>query len=188
MPKDYAAQPPNQMRYTARAVTDEAWIKRFLRRMPHGVLATVHGGQPFATNNLYAFDDAAHAIYMHTAQVGRARANVEAESRVCFTVSQMGRLLPYPKPVDFDVEYASVVIFGQASMVEALDEKRRILYLLLDKYAPHLKPGQDYEPIPDEDLKRTAIYRIEIDSWSAKKNEAEPDFPGAFEYQMDNEE
>jgi len=30
---------------------------------------------------------------------------------------------------------------------------------------------------------RTAVYRIAIDSWSGKKKEAAPDFPGAYDYE-----
>jgi hypothetical protein len=54
--------------------------------------------------------------------------------------------------------------------------------LLLDKYAPHLKPGRDYRPIVDAELARTAVYRIQIESWSGKRKQATPDFPGAFYY------
>jgi nitroimidazol reductase NimA-like FMN-containing flavoprotein (pyridoxamine 5'-phosphate oxidase superfamily) len=182
MPEDYAAPPLNQIRYAERAVDDETWIKAFLHRMPFGTLATVYEGQPFITTNLYVFDEAAHAIYIHTARVGRMRTNIEFEERVCFSVAKMGRLLPGGEALAFDVEYASVVIFGRAGVVEDDEQKRRALQMLLDKYAPHLRPGRDYRPITDDGLKRTAVYRIQIDSWSAKKNEAEPDFPGAFDY------
>jgi nitroimidazol reductase NimA-like FMN-containing flavoprotein (pyridoxamine 5'-phosphate oxidase superfamily) len=187
MSKDYAALPRTQIRYLNRAVEDDAWIKAFLHKMPNGVLATAHDGQPFALNNLFVYVEADHAIYMHTAQVGRTQANVEAAERVCFTVSRIGRFLPYRKPVDFDVEYESVVVFGQASLIEDLAEKERVMWMLLGKYAPHLKRGVDFDPIPIEDLKRTSVYRIEIEEWSAKRNEAEPDFADAYTYKIDEE-
>jgi hypothetical protein len=53
--------------------------------------------------------------------------------------------------------------------------------MLLDKYAPHLEAGRDYRPTTDDELKRTAVYRVDIESWSGKQKEVEADFPGAYE-------
>jgi nitroimidazol reductase NimA-like FMN-containing flavoprotein (pyridoxamine 5'-phosphate oxidase superfamily) len=182
MPKDYATLPINEVRRADRAVEDEAWIRTFLHRAPIGVLATVHDGQPFINSNLYVYDEAAHAIYMHTARVGRTQANVTTHERVCFSVSEMGRLLPADVALEFSVEYASVVVFGRAQIVTNAEEATHGLQQLLDKYAPHLRPGRDYRPIVPEELKRTAVYRIDIERWSGKKKEVEADFPGAFLY------
>ncbi len=182
MPKDYAALPPTEMRRRDRAVEDEAWIRAFLHRAPVGALATVHEGQPFLNTNLFVYDEAAHCLYVHTARVGRTRANVERAAAVCFSVSEMGRLLPADEALEFSVEYAGVTVFGKASIVEEPDEARRALQLLLDKYAPHLHPGRDYRPTTDDELRRTSVFRIEIEAWTGKRKEAAPDFPGAYFY------
>jgi len=183
MPRDYTAFPPEYVRRADRAIEEDAWIRDFLRRAATGYLATVYEGQPFINSNLFVYDEAAHAIYMHTARLGRTRSNVEADERACFTVSEMGRLLPADEALEFSVEYAGVTILGRASIIEDTDEAKRALQLLLDKYAPHLKPGVHYRPTTDEELARTAVYRIQIDAWSGKRKQAEPDFPGAFYYE-----
>lgn len=184
MPKDYAALPLNQVRRADRAVEDDAWIADMLHRAAIGYLATVHDGQPFINSNLFVYDESIHAIYMHTARVGRTRANVEAgeAARVCFTVTEMGRLLPADEALEFSVEYSGVVVFGAAQMIEDDREKERMLQLLMDKYFPHLKPGEHYRPIVPEELVRTSVYRIDIESWSGKRKKVEDDFPGAFFY------
>lgn len=182
MAKDYASLPYTHIRRQERAVTDEAWIRAFLHQAPYGALATVHQGQPFISSNLFVYDEAAHVIYMHTARVGRTRANVENEARVCFSVSHMGRLLPADEALEFSVEYAGVTVFGTVEIVADDAEAEHGLQLLLDKYAPHLRPGRDYRPITAQELKRTAVYRINIEQWSGKKKEAPDDFPGAFFY------
>ena len=171
-----------QMRRGDRAVEDEAWIKRFLHYAPVGTLATTHDGQPFINSNLYVYDEDANAIYLHTARKGRTRDNVEADERVCFSIMEMGRLLPADVALEFSVEYAGVVIFGRGHVVADEDEARRALQLLLDKYAPHLRPGDDYRPITDNELSRTAVYRVDIDDWSGKQKRVADDFPGAFDY------
>lgn len=182
MPHDYSILPPNQVRRRDRAVEDEAWIRAFLHRAPFGVLATVHDGQPFVNTNLFVYDEAAHAIYLHTARVGRTPANVAASPRVCFSVSELGRLLPADEALHFSAEFAGVVVFGEAAVIEDPEEAKRALQLLLDKYAPHLRPGEHYRPITDDELKRTAVYKINIEHWSGKRKKVDDDFPGAYFY------
>lgn len=171
----------NQVRRADRAVEDEVWIRDLLGRVPTGYLATVFGGQPFLNSNLFVYDSAAHAIYLHTASKGRARTNVENEPRVCFTVTEMGRLLPADVALEFSVEYRSVVVFGRATVVDDASEAAGALLQLLGKYFGHLTPGRDYRPPVEEELKRTTVLRVDIESWSGKKKEV-GDFPGAFLY------
>jgi nitroimidazol reductase NimA-like FMN-containing flavoprotein (pyridoxamine 5'-phosphate oxidase superfamily) len=94
----------------------------------------------------------------------------------------MGRLLPADVALEFSVEYTGVVVFGTAVIVTDETEATNALQLLLDKYAPHLKPGPDYRPPVPEELKRTAVFRINIEQVSGKKKEVAADFPGAYLY------
>jgi nitroimidazol reductase NimA-like FMN-containing flavoprotein (pyridoxamine 5'-phosphate oxidase superfamily) len=178
----YADKPANELRRHDRAQND-AWIREFLHAGAWGALATVDDGQPFINTNLYAYDEDAHAVYLHTARAGRTRSNVERVGSICFSVSEMGRVLPDEIALEFSVEYAGVTVFGECVVVEQDDEKRRALQLLLNKYAPHLEPDRDYRPANQEELDRTSVLRIDIDSWSGKKNEKGADFPGAFWYE-----
>lgn len=161
---------------------EDAWIRAYLKRAPFGVLATLREGQPFLNLNLFVYDEAAHAIYLHSAHEGRTRTNVEGEERVCFSAGEMGRLLPADTALEFSVEYSSVVVFGRAGVVTDLGEARQALQALLEKYAPHLRPGRDYRAITDDELARTSVFRIRIDAWSGKQNRKPADFPGAFDY------
>jgi hypothetical protein len=182
MARAHAERERTDIRRTDRAVEDEAWIRALLHRAPMGTLATAHDGQPFVNSNLFVFDEAGHAIFMHTAPQGRTRANVSADERACFTVTEMGRLLPAPRAFNMSVEYASVVLFGRARVIEDAGEKRRALRMLVEKYFAHLRAGVDYEEITEQDLAQTAAYRIDIEEWTGKKKEAEPEFPGAFRW------
>ena len=182
MPRDYAALPKHQLRRNDRAIEDDAWIRDFLARAPVCAVATVHDAQPFVHSNLFVYDPSAHAIFFHTARVGRTRANVEADGAACFTAFEMGRLLPADTALEFSVEYAGVTVFGTISVVEDRAEAKHALQLLLDKYAPHLRPGRDYRATTDDELDRTAVFRLSIDVWSAKRKQVEEAFPGAFRY------
>ena len=182
MVEEVGSQPRAQVRRRDRAVTDEGWIRDFLKRAMFGTLATVCDGQPFVNMNIFVYDETAHALYLHTARAGRTRSNVEADRRVCFSVGEMGRLLPADTAMHFSVEYAGVVLFGRARIVDDEAEAERALQQLLDKYAPHLRPGRDYRPIQPEELAVTSVFRIDIEEWSGKRKVAPADHPGAFLY------
>lgn len=182
MPRDPASLPPTHVRRADRAVTDDDWIRDFLARAPVGALATVQDGQPFVNQNLFVYDPERHAIYLHTAKTGRTRANVEADGRASFSASSMGRLLPAAEALEMSVEYAGVSAFGRVAVVDDPAEERRALQALLDKYFPHLAPGEDYRPITDRELARTTVYRLTVESWVGKRKEAPEGFPGAFLY------
>jgi nitroimidazol reductase NimA-like FMN-containing flavoprotein (pyridoxamine 5'-phosphate oxidase superfamily) len=175
-------RPAGEVRRRDKAVTDEGWIKAFLHSGAWGALATLAEGQPFIHTILYVYDEGAHAIYLHTAREGRTRSNLEGDGRICLSVTEMGRLLPDNVACEFSVEYAGVTVFGYGSVVDDDEEKRRALQLLMDKYAPQLKPERDYRLANQEELDRTSVFRIDIESWSGKKNEAAANFPGAYRY------
>lgn len=178
---DSRTTPPEEVRRRDRAKEDP-WIRAFLRRAPTGVLATVRDGQPYLNSNLFVYDPGRHVIYIHTAQVGKTRANVEDDERVAFTAFEMGRLLPADEALEFSVEYDGVTAFGRGRIVEDAAEEEDALQQLLDKYAPHLRPGRDYRPITTEEVKRTSVFRVEIERWSGKQKKVEASFPGAFRY------
>jgi nitroimidazol reductase NimA-like FMN-containing flavoprotein (pyridoxamine 5'-phosphate oxidase superfamily) len=179
---DFTTRPFNQVTRENRAVHDETWIKDMLKRAPYGMLATCRDDQPFIHTSLFVFDEAARALYIHSALDCRRRSNLEANPRFCFSVTDMGRLLPGSAAMDFGVEYKGVVVFGKAVIVTDEEEARRGLQMLLDKYFPHLKPGVDYNDIAPEEIAITSVYRLEIEQWSGKEDVAPADHPGAFEY------
>ncbi len=182
MDKNQTPQSIHKVRRTDRAFTDESWIKDFLKQAPYGVTATAIDEQPFLTTNLFAYDEDTNAIYLHSADKGRTASNIKTNERVCFSVSQMGRLLPAEKSCEFSVEYASLVVFGRAQILSDNTERAYGLQRLLDKYFPHLKPGEHYPNMSIKEMRGTAVYRIEIINWSGKQKKAHDDFSGAFFY------
>ena len=182
MSRNYAALPPSEVRRKDREVGDDAWIAALLNRAPMGTLATIAEGRPFINANLFVFHEAGHVIYMHTARAGRTVSNVDGGEPVCFSVSEIGRLLPADTAFSMSVEYNGVAVFGRAAIVGDEPEKRAALQMLVGKYFPHLAPERDYRVPNAEELAKTAVTRIEIDEWSGKAKVGEPEHPGAFIY------
>ena len=186
MNKENLETPLNKIRRSDLA-KDDAWIRDFLHHGEIGVMATSQDDQPFLVSRNYAYDEDRHAIYTHGAKKGRTFENVQANPKVCFSVSEMGRLIPNTTALEFGVEYAGVVIFGCAKLVSGEAEATHGLRILLEKYFPHLDFGVDYKPITSEALKVTAVFRIDVESWSGKEKKVDDDFPGAFYYGENNQ-
>ena len=163
-------------RRSDRELTDEEAINQLLNTAEVGYIATSVEGQPLINSNLFWYDGT--RIFFHTAIKGRTRTNIEANPKVCFTITERGRYLPADEALEFSVEYAGVVVFGKATVLDNNEEKTYALQGLLDKYFPHLTPGKEYRPITEGELKRTSVYAITIDTISGKRKSA-PDFPTA---------
>ena len=160
------------MRRTDRAIDDDSQIRALLERGKFFTLASSADGQPYAHVSLYWFDAKTNRIYFHTADAGRTRTNIELNPRVSMAVAEIGRLLPADTALEFSVEYASVIAFGRARVVEQETEALYGLQGLLDKYFPELRSGKDYRPITDEELRRTSVYALEIEEMSGKRKVA----------------
>lgn len=158
-----------RVRRSDRAMSDPADIEALLRQALFGYTATSLGGQPFLHPSLFWYDGASRRVYFHGALEGRTRENILSNPRVCFSVAEMGRLVPADTAIEFGNEYASVIVFGRARLVDDPREKRGALQGLLDKYFPALRPGRDYRPFSDEEMAMTSVFSIEIDGWSGKR-------------------
>jgi hypothetical protein len=161
---------------------DDAWIRQFLQESEIGHIGSRWDDQPFITPILFWYDPNHHEIYFHTNITGRLRANIERHEKVCFEASRIGHVLPANTALEFALQYESAVVYGKARLLEQDEEKQRALYGLIQKHFPTMSPGAHYRPINDQELKRTAVYAIAIESWSGKRNwpkqaKQSPDWP-----------
>lgn len=171
MSKDYNLEvsPPNEVRLPKYA-RDDDWIGEFLAQAEIGHIGTRWEEQPFVTPILFWYDPQRHEIYFHTNISGRLRANIERNDKVCFEASRMGRLLPSNTALEFALQYESAVAFGRGRLLDDGEDKRYALYGLIKKYFPGMDAGVHYRPMTDQELNRTAVYAIAIESWSGKRN------------------
>jgi len=161
-----------KIRRQDRAISDDAWISDFLQKANYGVFATCKDGQPFTVARNFAYDLRRHAIYFHGARKGRTFENVGDDVAVNLNVSEMGEWIIADRAMNFGVKYKGVVVFGRLKVVEDTEEAKHALQLIMDKYFPELRPGRDYEAATDDDLKVTAVFRVDIEAWSGKEKKS----------------
>jgi uncharacterized protein len=170
MSRNYKDQSPIAFQRLPEYKREDDWIRLFLREARVGHIASAWDNQPFLNPSTFWFDEEYHQIIFHSNVTGRIRSNIEGNPRVAFEASELGKMLPSNVALEFSLQYRSVTVFGTARILTDPAQMRRVLYGLIHKYFPAMTAGRDYREITDKELKRTAVYAIDIEEWSGKEN------------------
>ena len=162
-------RPINQSRRPKLDMDDE-WNAKFLNKIKVGHISTRDGNQPFINPTSFWYSKEDHEIYFHSNAVGRMRFNAENNPETCFECYRSGRLLPSNLALEVSFQYECVIAFGRIRVIEDIDEIRGVLNELLQNYFGEMRSGEDYRPITNNELKRTSVYGIKIESWSGIRN------------------
>ena len=144
-------------------------MELLLERMPVGRLAVTTEEGPYIVAVNYLFF--AGSIYFHSGMAGRKIDALRTDPRVCFMVDEIGPQVLWEQGCGISQLYKSVVCFGKVEFVEEQAEKRAILEKMVQRYVPSRYP---ISPMKDENIKKTAVVRIIIDSMSGKENALSP--------------
>ena len=111
-----------------------------------------------------------NAIYLHGRSQGQKLDHINRNPKVCFEIDRLDALLTssIPTPCKADTAYQSVIITGDAQIVDSYSLKREILCRLAVKYIEHMPEA----PIPDAAVKNTGIIRITIRTMTGKYHSA----------------
>lgn len=140
-------------------------IDSLLLKKETGSLATVNeDGSPYIIPIHFLYHKG--AIYFHGLPKGQKLDNIKLNPRVSMNVYEMEGLLldPDGKPCDTNTKYQSVIISGNAALLEELEGKREILSGIVKKYTPQLSD----RPLPDNMVKGTAVIKIDITTITGK--------------------
>jgi len=144
-------------------------MELLLERISVGRLAVTTEEGPYIIAVNYLFLEG--SIYFHSGVSGRKMEALRADSRVCFLVDEVGPQVVWEQGCGISQIYKSVVCFGKAEFVEDPLEKRGILERMVRKYVPSSYP---FSPMTDQNIKKTAVVRIVIESMTGKENVLSP--------------
>lgn len=163
-----------KIRYTQRICEDKEKIERFLTEKRVGILGmSDHKGMPYSVPVNYVYHKG--KIYFHGMGSGKKNDILEKNPAVCFNVFEEFGTVADSMPSKCDTAYFSVVIFGNAVLVEDMEEKTRALEQLLNKFLP----GFFKNPLSVQfvekyrsslDNRAVAVYRINPEELTAKEN------------------
>lgn len=134
----------------------------------YGVLSMVDvNGEAYGLPVSFVFDGDL-ALYLHCAPEGRKLRAIEHHPQVSFAIVGKTQVIPHK----FTTNYESVVLTGEASIINDEDERWLALEMILKKYSPeHIEIGKKYVLAS---LHRTKIIKLTISSISAKAKNVTP--------------
>ena len=162
--------PFTTLRRADREITDQTVIEAILRRAGVGRLGLAVDNVPYVVPLNYVYYNG--ALYFHSADAGRKIAMLKANPQVCFEVDEHYGTVRSNKPAPHTTHYASVMVFGRASLIDDLHLKFDALQALLDKYAP----GRLYRPMRLNEAEGVTVAQITIEAMTGKTRA--PFYPG----------
>lgn len=128
------------------------------------------GGQPFVIPTSFGRKDA--NLYIHGSAASRMLREMKEGVPVCVTVTLLDGLVLARSVFNHSMNYRSVVILGQATLVEDVEEKLAALRVLSE----HIIRGRwdDARQPNERELKATSVLRIPIEEFSGKVRSGPP--------------
>lgn len=150
------------MRRHKQKLTQEQCVE-ILNRNTSGVLAVCKDDEfPYAVPLSYAYKD--HCLYFHSAKQGHKIDFIIHNDKVSFCVIDQDEVVAKT----YTTHYKSVIIQGNAAIIEDEKEKQKALIILCEKYCPLASEAE----ILNEYQKAVAslcMIKVEIHSMSGKQ-------------------
>lgn len=127
-------------------------------------------GQPFVIPTAYGRNG--KMLYIHGSAVSRMMRELSKGIDVCVTVTLVDGLVLARSAFHHSVNYRSVVIFGNAQIVEDESEKFEALRLFTDHLIP--KRWNEIREPNAKELKATIVLKLKISEASAKIRTGDP--------------
>lgn len=151
-----------EMRRKRQLMGEDACIS-ILNNGTSGVLA-VNGddGYPYTIPLNYIYEDG--KIYFHSAKSGHKIDAIRRNSKVSFCVVGTEQIVPE----EFTAYYKSVVVFGNAVVVEDENEKREAVTRLADRFSPD-EPQEKRDAEIEREWKLLSMIRLDIEHMTGKQ-------------------
>lgn len=123
------------MRRKDREVTDITEIKAILDLCKTCHVAMIDDGKPYLVPLSYGYemDDGILTLYFHSAKEGRKIDIWKKNNRVCFEMSDEGKLIHAETPCNFGYYFSSVIGYGDVVFIEDEKEKCKALSKMFEQ-------------------------------------------------------
>jgi uncharacterized protein len=148
-------------RGTIDAILDEALVAH---------LGFAVEGQPYVIPTLHA--RIGERVYFHGSSAGRTIRALAGGARVCLTASLLDGLVLARSAVHHSVNYRSVVVLGEATAIEDMDERMGAI----EAFTERLIPGRwaEVRPPTAKELRAIQVLSLPLDEASAKVRSGGP--------------
>jgi nitroimidazol reductase NimA-like FMN-containing flavoprotein (pyridoxamine 5'-phosphate oxidase superfamily) len=126
--------------------------------------------QPYVIPTVYARAD--DTIYLHGSAVSRMLRTLAQQVSVCITVTLLDALVLARSAFHHSLNYRSVVMLGNARLVDGSDEKMRALHLITNHVVP--QRWEEARSPNAMELKQSSVLALALDEVSAKIRSGPP--------------
>lgn len=133
-------------------------IKYLLENAEVASIATLNqDGTPYVTPIHFVYKN--NKVYFHGLPKGKKIDNILMNKNVSLTIYKMDSLIVEEKgnPCNVNTKYQSVIICGQAYIVQEYQEKKLALKAIVEKYVPDMRDMD----IPDTQIEKTAVVAVD---------------------------
>ncbi len=152
-----------EMRLKEQQLTKEETVE-MLNKATHGTLA-INGQDeyPYSIPISFAYSD--DKIYFHGALEGQKHDLLTADPHICLSVVDLDDV----QPEQFTTYYRSVVAYGTAKRMDAPEDIRKVMELIVAKYSPGLaEGGRKYAKSQEGNF---CVYEMDIAHMTGKRSE-----------------
>jgi len=151
------------MRRSEKEIKNRAEIDKIIQDSDICRLAFAVHNEPYLVPVSFGYDGA--CIFIHTAKKGRKIDCINANNRVCFEFERNVSLVEDKnKPCKWDMEYESVIGYGNITELHTFEQKTIGLNCIMDNYS-----GQEWE-FSEKDTKSVRVWKILITSVAGKRS------------------
>jgi nitroimidazol reductase NimA-like FMN-containing flavoprotein (pyridoxamine 5'-phosphate oxidase superfamily) len=153
------------MRRKEREISDTVLIEEIIADAAVCRVAFADGNTPYIVAlNFGYLPGEKPCIYFHCAPEGRKIEMMKRNNQVCFQMETGHEVYKGENGCDWGMKYKSVVGYGELSVVENEEERKRGLDILMDHYGG--TGIYNYDP---KVFSRTTILRLKISGMTAKQ-------------------
>ena len=138
-------------------------MEELLQEAYYGRLGLAHKQQPYVVPLCFYYENM--RIYWHCGLKGQKMEYLNGNSRVCFQVDDVKGIITGPSACKFNVNYRSVIAYGNAHLVTDKEEKQSYLGKLTAKYMENAAGPIVFS---EEQLAGVNLFKLEIDSLTGK--------------------
>jgi nitroimidazol reductase NimA-like FMN-containing flavoprotein (pyridoxamine 5'-phosphate oxidase superfamily) len=171
------SEQPTPIRYNKRAMQEDERLVSLLETTLVGHVGVIAEGEPYIVPMNYAYDrengGPLGRVIIHGADQGRLLHAITTNPKVCFEIDTFLETIPHAVLCEYDTAYTSVICFGYARLLTALEERTIALRVLARKYATPARAAALKEKTVDrfrsDSGASTAVVEIVLERMTGKQ-------------------
>ena len=153
------------MRRYNKEIKDKDIIEWILKKALICRIALSEDNKPYIVPMNFGFKD--NFLFLHSATEGLKIDILNKNNNICFEVDIEIEIVKSNNACNWGMKYYSIIGFGKASFINDIQEKRRALDIIVEKYCGNNSKLVEYSK---NSLNKTAIIKVKISEITGKKS------------------